>query len=203
MRTVTRSLRPVPWPEGLEPSGPVSLADVKSYSRITHDAEDDVLSRVLAGATAYAEIATRRTIRLSRWDLVLDGFPPRAIELRMPPVLDVLEVAYRTADGWVLIDPESLDVDIQGDVALVQPLPGQGWPSASSSGRAVRVRYRAGYRPFDYVAEEGLTTPPVIPPGIMAAICAHVEWQMENRGGVAVSVPSSIEALYWSERADL
>lgn len=205
------TLHRVVWPEGEEPSGPIDPSDAREYARITEVAREyQTVIDMLAAAVEYAETATRRTIALSLWDLVLDSFPSEPIELRRPPVLEVVELQYRNAsDAWTVIDPADYDVAIDGDRATVSPPPNASWPSVSSLSRSVRLRYRAGYRPWDYEVDAELVTPPWITPNLRTAICELFTFRFDTRGIgstnrlIEVAVPSSIDAAFWSERADL
>lgn len=206
-----QTLHRVRWPEGEEPSGPIDPSDAREYARITDVAREyQTVEDMLAAAVEYAETATRRTIALTLWDLVLDTFPSGVIELRRPPVLEVVQVQYRnSADVWTVIDPADYDVQIDGDRATVGPLAGESWPGVGSQPRSVRLRYRAGCRPWDYVADPDEVTPPWITPHLRSAICELFTFRFDTRGIgssnrlIEVAVPSSIDAAFWSERVDL
>lgn len=201
----------VRWPEGEVPSGPIDPSDAREYARITDRAREyQTVIDLLDAAIEYAETATRRTIALAQWDLVLDSFPSGRLELRRPPVLEVTEVQYRNAeDAWVVADPLTYEVEIDGDHATVAPLAGESWPSGSALSRSVRIRYTAGYRPWDYVPEVDVTSPPWITPTLRAAICELFTFRFDTRGIgstnklIDVAVPAAIEAALWSERVDL
>lgn len=201
------SLTRVEWPEASRPESPILLADAKRHARVTHATEDLLAADILAGAIEYAETATRRTIQLSRWDLVVDSFRCcRGTNFfpRRPPVVAVEEIAYRDPDGvWQTIDLETLSVDISGDLAWVGILTGLSWPTVSTLARSVRFRYRAGYRPHDFVETEGVATPPRIPPNLATAIKELFAWRFDNRGNLDVAVPVGIDSMFWSERVDL
>lgn len=206
---VRRTLHRVPWPDVPVIPGPISLDEAKDYARITTDAEDGVAETMIAAAIDYAETATRRSIQFSQWDLVLDSFPSGMIELRRPPVLDVLELEYRSTAGvWTPIDDAEFEVEIDGDHATLDHLEGESWPSVSSASRSVRVRYRAGYRPH---FETTPTTPtlPVISPNLKVGILELFTFRFDTRGIgstnrlIEVAVPSAIETVFWAERVDL
>lgn len=197
----------VEWPEASRPEPPISLLEAKRYARISHDTEDLLAADLLAAAIEYAETATRRTIQLSRYDLVLDSFSDcvgRTFYPRRPPVVAVEELVYRDADGaWQTIDLETLSVDISGDNAWIGLLTGQSWPAISSDPRSVRLRYRAGYRPHDYVEVDGVATPPKIPFHLAVAIKELFRWRFDRRGNADGTIPRDIDGMFWSERVDL
>lgn len=211
LEPVGPTLHRVRWPEGEEPSGPIDPGDAREYARITEvGREYQTVVDMLAAAVEYAENATRRTIALSLWDLVLDSFPGCPIELRRPPVLEVMELRYRNAsDVWIVVDPADYVVSIDGDRATVDTLPGASWPGVSSQSRSVRIRYRAGYRPWDYEIDPDAVTPPWITPNLRTAICELFTFRFDTRGIgssnrlIEVAVPALIDSAFWSERADL
>lgn len=199
-----RILSRVEWPESSRPEAPISLDEAKRFARIRHTSEDLLAGDLLAAAIEYAETATRRSIQLSRWDLVQDSFPCRHFCLRRPPVVDVEELVYRDPDGlWVPMNVGTLSIDIVGDNAWVGLPTGQSWPAISTDSRSVRLRYRAGYRPSEYVAVDGETTPPKIPFHLGVAIKELFRWRFDRRGNADGTVPRDIDAMFWSERVDL
>jgi uncharacterized phiE125 gp8 family phage protein len=200
-----RTLHRVPWELTATPSGPVSALEAKAYARITHFSEDLVIDEMLAGCIETAETATRRTIQLGRWDLVLDSFSCGSwIELRRPPVVSIEEITYRNSDAiWTPIAEEEYLLELDGDHARVGPLPGESWPSASSSPRSVRIRYKAGYRPFDYVQVVDETAPPRLIANLATGIKELFALRFENRGEPEFRTPGGLDALFWSERVDL
>lgn len=203
------ALHRVPWPTLPAPFPPIALEDAKDYARITHDTEDEVARVILRQAVEYAETATRRSITLSLWDLVLDHFPTNGIVLRRPPVVDVVLVQYRDGDGvWSTVAEEDYDVEIDGDHARILPVHGGSWPSdVGGAPRSVRARYRAGYDPLWEI--EDVPAAPTIPFNLKATILELFAFRFDTRGIgstnrlIEVSVPSNVEAALWSERVDL
>lgn len=204
------SLHRVAWPTSPPPFPPISLEEAKEYARITHTAEDEVATTLLRGAVEYAETATRRSITLTLWDLVLDAFPSGGIVLRRPPVLDVVSIQYRDSDDALVTMnlEEDVTIEIDGDYARITPVFGGSWPSGvRSSPRSVRARYRAGYQPIHTI--EGVPAAPAIPINLKATILELFTFRFDTRGIgstnrlIEVAVPANIEAALWSERVDL
>jgi uncharacterized phiE125 gp8 family phage protein len=191
------SVRLVQWPEGEQPAPPVSLQEAKDHARVKHTHEDAAIEALLESAIGYAELGTRRSIRLRRWDLVLDGFPAsRVIELPRPPLLEVEEIEYRAASGdLVALAFEDVAIDLQADPAAIRPLPGASWPATKDSFDAVRIRFVAGYRP---VEGEEWPEAPIIPAVIKSAILSMVEANFVERGRFVV--PAGVDRALWSER---
>lgn len=203
------ALHRVAWPTSPAPFPPVSVDEALAYARITHDAEYDVAEGVLRSAIEYAETATRRSVTLTLWDLVLDAFPSGGIILKRPPVLDVVSMQYRdSTNAWVAMDLEDdVAIEIDGDSARIEPVFGGSWPSPIGNPRSVRVRYRAGYRPEH--ALEGVPLAVEIPYLLKTAILELFAFRFDTRGIgstnrlIDVGVPANIESALWSERVDL
>lgn len=194
----------VEWDEASRPEPPILLADAKRHARVTHNTEDLVAADELAAAIEYAETATRRTIQLSQWDVLLDSFPARYFYLKRPPVVDIVELAYRDPDDvWQDLALDTLSIDISGDNAWVGLLTGESWPAISAEPRSVRLRYLAGYRPHDFVESVYEATPPRIPVHLAVAIKELFRFRFDRRGGPDTTIPRDIDAMLWSERVDL
>ena len=79
---------------------PVSLAEAKAYLRLDHDAEDELVSELIASARAQVEKLTRRVLVDQRWRLAVavpdDGGP---IALKPRPVREVEAARARRPGG--------------------------------------------------------------------------------------------------------
>ena len=74
-------------------ASPVSLADMKSYMKVTSASDDDLIQVLIDAATAYGERYTTRDFRIKSWKLLLDEFDDR-ICLRRSPVNSITSVEY-------------------------------------------------------------------------------------------------------------
>lgn len=79
---------------------PIGLADAKAFLRLDHDAEDALVSDLIASARAQVEKLTRRVLVAQRWRLDA-AVPPdgSAILLKPRPVREVEAVRIRRPSG--------------------------------------------------------------------------------------------------------
>lgn len=131
---------------------PVSLAEAKAHLRVTNSAEDDMITGLVAAATAHLEGRNGilgRALLTQTWEMRIDAFPTRAggrIELPFPPLQSVAWIKYLDSNGTEqTIDPALYSVDAQHMVGRVRPAYGQSWPATLADDGAVRIRFVAGY----------------------------------------------------------
>jgi uncharacterized phiE125 gp8 family phage protein len=130
---------------------PISLADAKAHLRVTHDAEDDVISALIAAAREYAEGYQGRGLVTQTWEAVFDRWPFRGLGPGDPIVLpggrlaSVTSVKYTDPDGAEgTMDPGDYVVDTLREPGRVYLAYGANWPSLRAVPNAVRVRYVVG-----------------------------------------------------------
>lgn len=182
---------------------PVSLSLAKSYCRVDHDDEDEVIALLIEQATNRAEKFTGRAFIDQTWDYYLDAFPSGEISLPLGPLIQVSTVAYRDASG-----NEQPFTNYQADTSSTVPrltLPSGGsWPTPATVANAVRVRFRAGYL--------DTTNSPAnesnVPAMIRAAILIDLVTYYENRqtiiiGQSATRLPEAWENLLRPYRIQL
>lgn len=147
---------------------PVSLAQAKEHLRVDHDEDDDLIEAAIAAAVGHLDGyggILGRALMPQEWSEYASFWPAsRAIELRLAPVLEIIEIRSRDADGVetvldenayrLLVPASSRPVLLFGvDTAL---------PSLSSAPDALSVTYRAGY--------EDAEGNPAVPPALISAI---------------------------------
>lgn len=110
-------------------TSPLSLADLKSYLKITNTAEDALLQRMIDSATEWGENYTRRDFRAINWTLALDFFPSERIVLRRDPVDSINEITYPVDDVETIVDNSIyyLKKDVQTSEVVLRS--GEDWPS--------------------------------------------------------------------------
>lgn len=124
---------------------PVSIDDAKAALRIDFADDDSDLSSSITAATRHAERFTGRAFIDQTWELVLDKFPSNEIELKKPPLIEIVSIKYDDTDGnEQTLDPSRYTVDSVSEPGWVVPV-GGSWPSSFDAINAVRIRYRAGY----------------------------------------------------------
>lgn len=153
----------------------VSTAEAKQALLVEHDADDALIDRLVAAATAEAQEQASRSLMTQTLRLALDGWPPDGvIRLWRPPVQSVTSVQYTDAAGVQQTVPAGDYVAVL-DVSppLLVPAPGKSWPGGLRSFSAVRVTYVAGYGTAAQVAAAA--------PDIVALILGLVAVDYENR----------------------
>ncbi len=112
---------------------PVSLADAKTYLRVEHDADDDALAALIAGARIHVETQTRRALIMQSWRLIRDAWPADGRIAVTPVPLRALTAAriYRLDGTTQAIDVSAFAIDKAGAPAVLSfaagalPAPGR------------------------------------------------------------------------------
>jgi uncharacterized phiE125 gp8 family phage protein len=156
---------------------PVSLADAKAFLRLDSDAEDALVTTLIAAARLHVEAVTARALVRQQWRLVLDAWPADAVSL---PVTLLIELsAVRVFD----IDDD--DTELTLGQFLTEP--GRVLVPATVDGPVARARLGIE---IDYVAGYGDAAD--VPADLKRAVLALVAHWFEHRdvavvgaGGVA------------------
>lgn len=83
-------------------ASPVTLADMKSYLKISTTADDFLIQSMIDAATEWGEKYTGRDFRAITWDLLLDCFAER-IALRRDPVASITSVKHLVSGVQVTV----------------------------------------------------------------------------------------------------
>lgn len=163
------------------PELPVSLAEIKTYARISTSAEEALLAAMTRAATDLCEKFTGRLLIARQIEETLPAARSWT-RLAMGPVRSIDSVAALAPDGTATplpSDAYAIDVDAAGD----------GWVRLSAPGEAkrVQVRYVAG------LGEDGNAVPEALRQGIVR-LAAH----LHARGGEDPSAapPAAVTALW-------
>lgn len=169
----------------------VSLAEVKAWLKIDGDDEDDLLTSLIASATAECEaysglsfITRNRTVKLS-------SFSGKDVILPYGPVTALTSIEYTDEDDAPqTIDSSDYTVDIASGLARVRVT--ESWPYTNRSLSNVVVTYVAGYA--DAAA---------VPEVIKKAIKQKVAVDHEKRGDVNTDSDAWMKTLdtvkvYWN-----
>lgn len=125
---------------------PVTLAEVKAYCGVEHDADDALLLSFLAAAVGRCQDITGRQLVESMWDLFLDAFPAKEVRFPGAPLQSVESVSYVDTDGATQsLDAGTYVVDTVEVPGLVYPAYDQRWPETRNQRNAVVIRYTAGW----------------------------------------------------------
>ncbi len=173
---------------------PVSLELARHHLRIDAEGsppespDDFWLTHVgIPAARAAAEAFTGRAFARQRVTWLLDEFPGGAIELGMPPLIEIVSVEYADASGaMVAIPPTGYAVDRGLSVPWLAPAYGSGWPQAAAAMNAVRITFDCGY------------APEAVPPNALAAMLlmlGHLYRNREAVGDARHELPLGFESL--------
>lgn len=145
---------------------PVSLEEAKLHLKVEVDEDDDLVTGMIAAARQWAEGFLNRAIITQELRLSLPcfpggadlervtqqlgaGFPGGVIELPMPRLQSVDEVAYIDLDGagqTLAEGAEGYQVDLRSVPGRLAPAYNRSWPSTRAGVfNAVSITYTAGY----------------------------------------------------------
>lgn len=166
----------------------VTVDEAKTALRITHSAEDSLISDFIAAATRELERETGRTVMDTTLEVAMDAFPRRGYIClpRAYPLIEIVWVKYKDSEG---VDHTWTDYAFDTYTARIAPNYGESWPDFTPYPlSAVRVRYRAGI--------SNTASPPERPEeGIRRCIIQMVGGLYMNRESVVVTDRSSVAAF--------
>lgn len=170
---------------------PVSLADMQDQCNTDESDFVPMLELCRRAATEEAEKFTGRALVEQTWDLYLDAFPTKEIEVPRPPLIEVVGVYYRDSEGnETEIDSAVYAVDLASEPGRITLANGQAWPTPQAGTSAVRVRFRAGY--IDDESPSGHA----VPYAIRAAIRMIGATLFQNRETIVVG--QTVAMLPWA-----
>jgi uncharacterized phiE125 gp8 family phage protein len=132
---------------------PLSLADAKLHLKVDFDADDALITGLIAAARQMVEQYTDLVLIDTVLEEALRGFPPdndrvtqgRDIVLTKSPVQSVASISYTNADGNAqTVDLADTVLDNYSKPARIWPT-GNEWPVTREGPASVKVRYTAGY----------------------------------------------------------
>jgi len=152
----------------------VSMAEARTAARVDVDEDgtsplDGEIERAIRTYTTEAEGETNRAVMEQTWRLTLDRFNG-AIELRRPPLLQVVHVKFYDAAGaQQTLSPEDFQVDGESEPGYIVPATGKAWPATAARINAVEVQIRCGYGP------DHTSVPDAISGFILARLSEHFQ----------------------------
>lgn len=146
----------------------VTLDEAKAQLRIADDAQDDLVTAIIAATVNEFDPAgggyLGRALRPQTWELRLPSFyrlqssrPPRllsrtealAIVLPVPPLISIVSVKYDDVNGAEQTLTENTDFRVLGKGGLgkqaIAPLYNTVWPTGRYDAASVRIRFTCGY----------------------------------------------------------
>lgn len=151
---------------------PWTVADLKSFLRVEHDADDAVIASLLTAARAQIEAWTGKMLLAQRWRLVLDAWPRDGrIVLRGGPLRSLIAVRSYDERGYAHgLDLDSFVLDLAGGVIASPP-----WalPEPGRDVAGIELDLELGYG----------TAPDDVPAPLRHAVRTLVAQWYDNRGG--------------------
>ena len=166
---------------------PISLSYAKTFLRVDHDHEDQLISDLITLSRIRVEQMTRHVL-ITRSDaktLPIDC--PVTLKLSVAPLIQVDGICVTDADGSEHeIGAQDYKVTRRGDCTHIA-LTGQSrWSAYSDNGEMVSIRYTAGFGP----------STDDVPHPFRQAILLLLGQSYEHRGGAAdLPVPMMVDAL--------
>lgn len=170
---------------------PLTLAQAKDFLRVQHDADDDLISALIAGARLHVEAQTRRVLITQAWRLTRDMWPASGRLPVLPvPLRAVIAAGVWQADGTLqAIEFDALAVDAASTPAVLAFERG-AMPAPGRLAAGIEIDIEAGYGD---AAED-------VPEPLRQAIRLLVAHWYENRSVIAASgemafFPTNVGAL--------
>ena len=162
----------------------VGLERAKQHLNVDSSHHDAKITGLIAAATARLDGdrgLLGRCLMPQTWLGTMAGFPCYAIELPLPPTLDVLSLKYLDGGGieQTLSDAAYRLVAGGSGVTRIVPNHGRSWPQTACELDAVRITFRGGFAP---------SAPEVEP--VRVAILMMVEHWYEPEG-VGMPIPEA------------
>jgi uncharacterized phiE125 gp8 family phage protein len=153
---------------------PVEVEDIEAQSRAMMADDYDLVDAYIGAITEKAEAYTRRALITQAWELVLDRFPFREIEIPLNPLQSVTSITYYDANGSLITMADTeYTVDSASVPARIIPVYNKVWPTTLNHPGTVIIRFVCGYG-----------TAAEIPESIKAWIKMNVASLYENRESV-------------------
>jgi len=175
-------------------SEPVSLAEVKSFLRLTGSDEDSLLEMLVKAAREYAENFTGRQCMTATWDYSIDEIVGNEILLPRSPLQSITSINYYdTTNVLTLWASTNYVVDSSQAPPKITEAYERYWPTTMDKANAVIIRGVYGY-----------TSASLVPGSLRLAILQLVAHFYENRetiyAGTIISgkVPIGLESLLYS-----
>lgn len=126
---------------------PIPIADAKSHLRVTHSAEDALITALVVAGRQWAEEFCSRALITQTWELRLNTWPC-LIHLPRPTLLSVVDVTYVDLAGVTATlnsTAYTLRTGVEPGAVLFDLTQIPSVALAYMAG--VRIRYTAGYGP--------------------------------------------------------
>lgn len=171
---------------------PVTVDEVKLYSRVAYSVEDAIIASWIAAARKLAEDYQHRAYISQKWTLTYDSLPGSCILVPRPSLISVESINYYdTDDAETLFDSANYFVDLTSEVGRISLNYGEQWPTVTLRPvNAVIIEYTAGY---------GVDAT-FVPDSVKNAIYLYCTHMNENRASEDGTVPVEFYDLLRPDR---
>lgn len=195
---------------------PISLAEVKSFARITTSSDDALITTMIEAATTYAEEFTRRDFITRTYETFRDLFPGDfqgthasrqqvspfndsgnfGFEIRRSPLQSIESVKYVDIAGATIVIPSTVYyATVEDDYSTLLTQINQSWPTdALEQLQVITIEFKTGFG--DAAAD--------VPSDIKQALLMHVTSLYENRGDCdgCTNIPCAAKQIYKQNRIE-
>jgi len=160
---------------------PVTLAQVKLHSRISHSEDDSWLTMAIIVARQYIEKTCELSLITQTRRTTFAGFHKPWLTLAYGPTISITTIEYYDQAN-ALQTLATYQAALESNPCLIVPAAGQPWPSTMPNRiDAVKVTYVAGYGAAENV-----------PAALKQGILLLVDFWYSNRSAVEMGSPGPI-----------
>lgn len=169
-------------------AAPLALPEIRAFLRLDHEADDALLSALIAAATHACESFTGRALITQRWRLALPWLHDRRVALGRGPVQQVDAVRLIWRDTSTALQTSTYWLDQSSEPPILRI----GDPGAGGLGPAIlEIDYTAGY------GDDWNAVPMSLRQGMLRLIGYLYRVRDGNgEGETAASLPSAVAALW-------
>ncbi|MFT3809266.1 MAG: hypothetical protein QM698_05060 [Micropepsaceae bacterium] len=171
--------------------GPVAVAELRPFLRVSHEAEDGLIARLGRAAGSRVSEETGRALTAETWRMAADAGEGRIkgafriFALRRPPYLSFIEARVAKDDGTSVALPLShVRVDADGNAVWLKL---EGFMADARAWRPVEVVWRAG-------VEDPAGVPEALRTAVMLLTAAMYE-RRDAMGAPVAALPDEVAAL--------
>jgi uncharacterized phiE125 gp8 family phage protein len=164
---------------------PISLAEAKHFLRVAHDADDELIAALIAGARREIELASRRVLVTQTWRIVLNSWPRAGRIVSPVSPLQSIDAArvYEESGAPIVLDAETFILDTASLPAIIAFMPA----AVAQPGRVL-----AGIE-LDVTAGHGGAED--VPGPLVQALRLLLAHRYEHRGDAFAAMPTDVERL--------
>lgn len=136
----------------------ITIDQAKAHLRVEHDAEDSLITSLIASAFRHIENRTGQVFdKRDGMVMLADRLPKgsEGLELQWTPVREVTEVSYLDPEGArTQLDSGAVDVEKREVYPVLYPATDTSWPDHRPQRGSIQITVNAGYEecPADVAA---------------------------------------------------